>query len=759
MVHGHFRYLAAALSAGVVAAALVAGAGQVAGAAPAHAGQFTRPATGARYPVNLAAVSCPTSSWCMAVGSVTDRSYVRHALAQVWDAGSWRVLAPPPGQSLTSVSCSSSSFCLVTDQPGGLRAWNGSAWRAVASPSFAVTAPSCASRSLCVVINGSATSQSVDFPESWNGRTWHTWTKAGVCFGPPGLCALNDVSCGSPSNCVAVGFTQFGASNSTTQTDSVFWNGTAWTVEHPPSPGDPAWLDQVSCAASSCLAAGVGYSASDGGYLPVALSWNKADGTWQDVSPDSGVVCTGFSGPCGSWASALSCGSATNCMTMGPGGDQQWNGASWAPAPTSPTGPGSLLDAVSCHGSMCLSVGYRRLGGTRHTLAELWNGSAWQIIATPTVVTAAAGAAQAATPASSVRPATARPASSSTLWSWGASNQGELGDGSYAASPVPVAVKLPSGVTVTSVAGGYQHALAVTSTGGVLAWGHNSKGELGDGNQTSTKVPVPAAIPVGVKITAVQGGCSASLALTSTGQLLAWGQNPFGELGDGTTIPSDVPVPVTLPPHVTITQISSGCETNLALTSTGRVLQWGRRLGNLIGGGGSVGHVPVFVRLPAKVTITSIAAGPSEAYAVSSTGQVYTWGAGRPSLVPTPPESQFGTITQVSVSYSDSLALTSRGVVLAWNGSSLLVPVRVLIPPNLKVTAIAIGAGSTAYALTSNGQLYAWGSDQDGALGDGGGPDINVPLRVEIPAGLTPTAIAAGDGDSPVPFAFAITTP
>jgi alpha-tubulin suppressor-like RCC1 family protein len=368
-------------------------------------------------------------------------------------------------------------------------------------------------------------------------------------------------------------------------------------------------------------------------------------------------------------------------------------------------------------------------------------------------VTAAAGAAQAAPTA----PAT-RSAAAPAFWSWGAGNQGELGDGSYAASILPVAVKLPSGVTVTGVAGAYQHALAVTSTGGVLAWGHNSKGELGDGNQTSTKVPVPAAIPAGVKVTAVQGGCSASLALTSTGQLLAWGQNPFGELGDGTTTPSDVPVSVTLPPHVTITQISSGCETNLALTSTGRVLQWGRRLGDSLSRGSSVGHVPVFVRLPAKVTITSIAAGPGEAYAVSSTGQVYAWSAGRPSLVPRPPESQFGTITQIAASYSYNLGLTSRGIVFTWNGSSLLAPFRILIPPNLKVTAIAIGAGSTAYALTSNGQLYAWGSDQDGALGDGGGPDINVPLRVEIPAGLTPTAIAAG-ADSPVPFAFALTRP
>ena len=374
-MHERFRRVAVVLSAGTAAMMLIASAGQAAEAVPA---------AGARYPVNLAAVSCPRSTWCMAVGSLTDRSQVRHALAQVWDAGSWRVLTPPPGQSLTSVSCSAPTFCVVTDQSGGLWQWKGSTWRRIASPAFAVTTPSCASPSLCMVINGMATSQSVDFPESWNGRRWHTWTSAGVCFGPPGLCALNDVSCGSPTNCMAVGFTQFGAGNSTTQTDSVIWNGTRWTLWQPPNPGDPAWLDQVSCAPEFCLATGVAYSASDGGYVPVAIERNNR-GTSNDVAPDLGVLCSGFSGGCGSWTSAVSCGSSTSCMTMGVGGDQFWHGQDWTSAPTKPTGPGSLLDAISCHRSMCMSVGYRRLNNTRHTLAELWKDAAWKVITTPTV--------------------------------------------------------------------------------------------------------------------------------------------------------------------------------------------------------------------------------------------------------------------------------------------------------------------------------------------------------------------------------------
>jgi alpha-tubulin suppressor-like RCC1 family protein len=386
--------------------------------------------------------------------------------------------------------------------------------------------------------------------------------------------------------------------------------------------------------------------------------------------------------------------------------------------------------------------------------------------ATVIAVAAMAGPAQAAITG---HPAGRPTAASPTLWAWGDNPWGQLGNGTTAAAMIPSAVELPPGVTVTGVAGGLNHGLAVTSTGGVLSWGKNFLGALGDGTQAGSKTPVPVAIPAGVKVTAVRAGCSESLALTAAGQLLAWGQNPYGELGNGTTTASDVPVPVTLPPHTSIAEISAGCFTNVALTSTGRVLQWGRRLGDQASG--SVGHVPTFVRFPAKVTITSIAVGPEEAYAVSSTGQVYVWNTGRPFRVPMPPRSKFGTITEVSTTDFSTLGLTSRGIVLTWNSTSLtddpnpappVVAVKVLIPPNLKVTAIAAdgpaGEGTTYYALTSNGQVYAWGSDLDGALGDGDGPDTNVPLRVEIPVGLTPAAIAVG-GYGPTPFAFAVTRP
>ena len=86
----------------------------------------------------------------------------------------------------------------------------------------------------------------------------------------------------------------------------------------------------------------------------------------------------------------------------------------------------------------------------------------------------------------------------------------------------------------------------MTSTGAVFAWGYNADGELGDGSTANSDVPVKVKLPAGTKVTAVAAGELHSLAVTSTGAVLAWGGNNFGQLGDGSYAGSDVPVKVNL---------------------------------------------------------------------------------------------------------------------------------------------------------------------------------------------------------------------
>jgi len=202
--------------------------------------------------------------------------------------------------------------------------------------------------------------------------------------------------------------------------------------------------------------------------------------------------------------------------------------------------------------------------------------------------------------------------STGAVFAWGWNIVGQLGDGSTNGSDVPVKVRLPGGgAKVTAVAAGSEHNLAVTSTGAVLAWGYNADGELGDGTKTISDVPVKVKLPPGTKVTAIAaggflygvGGITAgpdhSLAVTSTGAVLAWGYNADGELGDGSRTNSDVPMKVKLHAGMKVTAVAAGDLHSLAVTSTRAVLAWGgNNFGQLGDGSYEESDVPVQVNVP-----------------------------------------------------------------------------------------------------------------------------------------------------------------
>ena len=210
---------------------------------------------------------------------------------------------------------------------------------------------------------------------------------------------------------------------------------------------------------------------------------------------------------------------------------------------------------------------------------------------------------------------------------WGSDYDGQLGvgGGNRGSDPTPSPVELPAGTDVTAIASGYFHCLALTSDGRVLAWGDDSRGEIGDGSTTDithpVSVPVPVDLPAGTRVTAVAGGGNLSLALTADGRVLAWGDNSVGQLGNGTTADSSLPVPVNLPPGTDVTAIAAGDDFSLAVTSDGRVFAWG-------GDYRANDYLPTRVDLPAGTRVTSVAAGFGGALAVTSGGRVLELGSG-----------------------------------------------------------------------------------------------------------------------------------
>ena len=139
-----------------------------------------------------------------------------------------------------------------------------------------------------------------------------------------------------------------------------------------------------------------------------------------------------------------------------------------------------------------------------------------------------------------------------TVWAWGYNEYGELGNGTFTTSGTPVQVVGPGGsgylTGVVAIAGGSVHSLAVKGDGTVWAWGHNEYGELGNGTLTTSDTPVQVLGPGGsgylTGMVAVAGAVYHSLALKSDGTVWAWGNNAYGELGNGTFTESETPVQV-----------------------------------------------------------------------------------------------------------------------------------------------------------------------------------------------------------------------
>ncbi|WKU07124.1 RCC1 domain-containing protein [Micromonospora sp. HUAS LYJ1] len=354
-----------------------------------------------------------------------------------------------------------------------------------------------------------------------------------------------------------------------------------------------------------------------------------------------------------------------------------------------------------------------------------------------------------------------------TALGWGADTSGQLGNGSTTDTPTPVQVTLPAGVALTSVEAGYSHTVAATRTGAVYAWGSNTAGQLGTGDTTDHTTPTLVLMPAGTTATAVAGGQFHSLALTDDGRVFAWGRNTSGQLGDGTTTNRLTPVQVSFPAGTVITAIATHNVHNIALTSTGQVYTWGDNTYGQIGDGttGNTRKTPTLIALPGTATATSVAAGAFHTLAVTSTGTAYAWGYNAygqlgtgnydNSSTPVPVWLPSGTtLIEVDAGLSFSLAITTTGRALSWGagttgqlGINTLAnnsfPVWVLLPAGVLLTAIA-GGQSHALALTTDHRILVWGLNNRGQLGDGTTTTRLAPRYISPPAGITINSLAAG---------------
>jgi alpha-tubulin suppressor-like RCC1 family protein len=177
------------------------------------------------------------------------------------------------------------------------------------------------------------------------------------------------------------------------------------------------------------------------------------------------------------------------------------------------------------------------------------------------------------------------------IYACGSGEGGALGDGSTADSAKPVAVSgLPAGASVTTLTSSWEGSGALLSNGTYYDWGYNRSGQMGDGHTTNTDVPVRVSLPSAVR-QVFQGGSGPSngqtIALLANGSVWTWGANKDGQLGDGTTTSSAVPVRVHVPAGVRFVSVNSGGYASYGIDSSGWLWAWGGGQNGQLGTGGT----------------------------------------------------------------------------------------------------------------------------------------------------------------------------
>jgi alpha-tubulin suppressor-like RCC1 family protein len=257
---------------------------------------------------------------------------------------------------------------------------------------------------------------------------------------------------------------------------------------------------------------------------------------------------------------------------------------------------------------------------------------------------------------------------SGNLWGWGDNGNGQLGDGTDRIHISPEQIK--TGTKFKSVSSGDYHTMAIDESGNLWIWGDNDYYQLGDG--TKVESFTPKQLKPDTKFISVSAGYMYSMAIDESGNLWGWGYNSIGQVGNGTT--DNVLIPVQIAAGTKFKTVSASPSQNahtLAIDESGNLWAWGDNWYGQLGDNSTEDKL-----LPEKILsdhiFTTVSAGLEHSVAVDNLGNLWVWGTNDDGELgngvdewrcPTPVITKKGTIfNQASAGHSRTLAADSRGI-------------------------------------------------------------------------------------------------
>jgi len=314
----------------------------------------------------------------------------------------------------------------------------------------------------------------------------------------------------------------------------------------------------------------------------------------------------------------------------------------------------------------------------------------------------------------------------SHVMAWGLNASGQLGDGTNTDRSFALHVSGPKSadtfIPIKAIAAGRAHSLALTTDGKVWAWGMNTAGQLGDGTKQKRTKPVQVKGPGGdgylLQIVAIAAGGAHSLALRADGTVWTWGDNAWGQLGDGSTDGRSLPAIV---PGGFMKAIAAGRRHSLALQAGGKVWAWGKGDRGQLGSSFALDSlVPVEVKGLASGGLKKmIAAGEEHSLALRADGTVWAWGANdRGQLGDDTSTDRLVPVKVLSKEWEGSTVEDLNNIVMIAAGGrhSLALDAAGIVPPD-------------------GGVVRCWGANDSGQLGDGTTQDRAHAVNAQLEGG------------------------